>query len=59
MLNPAKCVSRVASKANLTERTKRKAMSTIFEVLKSGFAAGRDPMGLGASVLYLACTNSS
>jgi transcription initiation factor TFIIB len=58
MLDPAKCVSRVASKASISERTKRKAMSMILDVVKSGLAAGRDPMGLAASVLYLACTSS-
>lgn len=58
MLDPAKCVSRVASKASISERTKRKAMDMIFNVVKSGLAAGKDPMGLAASVLYLACTSS-
>lgn len=58
MLDPAKCVSRVASKANISERTKRKAMDMIYNVIKSGLAAGKDPMGLAASVLYIACTSS-
>jgi len=58
MLDPAKCVSRVANKASISERTKRKAMGMIFNVVKSGLAAGKDPMGLAASVLYLACTSS-
>jgi transcription initiation factor TFIIB len=58
MLDPAKCVSRVASKASISERTKRKAMGMVLDVVKSGLAAGRDPMGLAASVLYLACTSS-
>ncbi len=58
MLDPAKCISRVASKANISERTKRKAMNMIYNVIKSGLAAGKDPMGLAASVLYIACTSS-
>jgi transcription initiation factor TFIIB len=58
MLDPAKCVSRVASNANISERTKRKAMDMIYSVVKSGLAAGKDPMGLAASVLYIACTSS-
>jgi transcription initiation factor TFIIB len=58
MLDPVKCVSRVAGRASISERTKRKAMDMIFDVVKSGLAAGRDPMGLAASVLYLACTCS-
>lgn len=58
MLDPAKCVSRVASKASISERTKRKATDMIYHVIKKGLAAGKDPMGLAASVLYIACTSS-
>ncbi|HEX2557683.1 MAG TPA: transcription initiation factor IIB, partial [Nitrososphaera sp.] len=58
MLDPVKCVARVANKANISERTKRKAMGMIYDVIKAGLAAGKDPMGLAASVLYLACTSS-
>jgi transcription initiation factor TFIIB len=59
MLDPIKCVSRVANKANISERTKRRAMDMIHDVVKSGQAAGKDPMGLAASVLYLACVGSN
>lgn len=59
MVDPVKCVSRVANKANISERTKRKAMNMIYDVVKSGLAAGKDPMGLAASVLYVSCVNSS
>src|ERR687895_339021 len=59
MLDPIKCVSRVANKANISERTKRRAMDMIHDVIKSGQAAGKDPMGLAASVLYLACVGSN
>jgi transcription initiation factor TFIIB len=59
MLDPVKCVSRVANNANIGERTKRRAMDMIHDVIKSGQAAGKDPMGLAASVLYLACLGSN
>jgi transcription initiation factor TFIIB len=59
MLDPIKCISRVANKANISERTKRRAMGMIHDVIKSGQAAGKDPMGLAASVLYLACLGSN
>jgi transcription initiation factor TFIIB len=58
ILDPIKCISRVANKANISERTKRRAMDMIHDVIKSGLAAGKDPMGLAASVLYLACVSS-
>src|ERR671928_55175 len=56
--DPMKCIVRVANKANLSERTKRIAMTIMKEVTKTGISAGKDPMGLAASVLYLACLNS-
>jgi transcription initiation factor TFIIB len=58
MLDPIKCVSRVANKANISERIKRRAIDMIHDVVKSGQAAGKDPMGLAASVLCLACVGS-
>lgn len=54
MIDPMKCIARVASKANLGERTKRHAMNIMADVMKSGMSAGKDPMGLAASVLYMA-----
>jgi transcription initiation factor TFIIB len=58
MLDPIKCVSCVANKANISERIKRRAIDMIHDVVKSGQAAGKDPMGLAASVLCLACVGS-
>lgn len=58
MIDPMKCIVRVANRANLSERTKRMAMSIMKNVTKSRISAGKDPMGLAASVLYLACLNS-
>jgi transcription initiation factor TFIIB len=58
MTDPVKCVSRVANKANISEHIKRKAMDMIYDVIKNGLAAGKDPMGLAASVLYLSSINS-
>ena len=50
-----KCISRVANKANLTENTKREAINIMNEASKRHIAAGKDPMGLAASVLYVSC----
>jgi transcription initiation factor TFIIB len=58
LVDPMKCIVKVANKANLSERTKRVAMGTMKGVTKSGISAGKDPMGLAASVLYLACLNT-
>jgi transcription initiation factor TFIIB len=54
-VDPMKCISRVANKGNLTENTKRQAISIMKEVSERQISAGKDPMGLAASVLYVSC----
>jgi transcription initiation factor TFIIB len=58
MIDPIKCIVRVANKANLSEKTKRQAINIMHSVTRSGISAGKDPMGLAASVLYLSCLNT-
>jgi transcription initiation factor TFIIB len=58
LIDPMKCITRVANKASLSERTKRAAVDIMKKVTKSGISAGKDPMGLAASVLYIACLNT-
>jgi transcription initiation factor TFIIB len=54
-IDPIKCICRVAAKANLTENTKRQALIIMDKVTKKGISAGKDPMALAASVLYMSC----
>jgi len=58
LIDPMKCIVRVANRAGLSERTKRAAINIMKGVTKSGISAGKDPMGLAASVLYLACLDT-
>ncbi|MGB7637150.1 MAG: TFIIB-type zinc ribbon-containing protein [Nitrososphaeraceae archaeon] len=59
IVDPMKCVSRVANKANLNEKTKRQAAEIMNNVIqRETLSAGKDPMGLAASVLYLASLNT-
>ncbi|MGA1976108.1 MAG: transcription initiation factor IIB [Conexivisphaerales archaeon] len=55
IMDPVKCVSRIASKAGLTERTKRRAVDILKRAIESRTSAGKDPMGLAAAALYVAC----
>ena len=55
LIDPMKCITRVASKAGLSEKTKRTAMAFMKRVVADGISAGKDPMGLAASVLYMSC----
>jgi transcription initiation factor TFIIB len=51
--DPIKCIVKVANRANLTENTKREAIAIMKDVAKKEISAGKDPMGLAATVLYL------
>lgn len=58
LIDPMKCIARVANKAGLSERTMRAGVDIMKSVTKSGGSAGKDPMGLAASVLYLSCLST-
>ncbi|MHB8566933.1 MAG: transcription initiation factor IIB, partial [Nitrososphaerales archaeon] len=55
VVDPAKCVSRIASKARVQERTKRRALEILRRAGEARTSAGKDPMGLAAAALYVAC----
>jgi transcription initiation factor TFIIB len=50
-----KCIARIANKANIDEKSKRMAMHTMIDVVDREVSAGKNPMGLAASVLYSSC----
>ncbi len=55
VVNPIKCISRISSIAELSEKTKRKAVEILDQTTKIELSAGKDPMGLAAAALYLSC----
>ena len=55
VVDPIKGVSRIASIAELSEKTKRKALEFLEEASRIEVSAGKDPMGLAAAALYLSC----
>jgi len=54
--DPARCVSAIASRAGLSEKTQRRAREILRLAQEAKISAGKDPMGLAASALYVACT---
>ena len=48
-------VARIASKAGLSEKTKRYAIEILRKAEENKISAGKNPMGLAASALYLSC----
>ena len=53
--DPVNGIPRIASIAGLGEKTKRKAVEILRKAKKIGVVAGKDPTGLAAAALYLAC----
>ena len=58
VVDPVKGVSRIASIAELSEKSKRKAIKILNQAKEEGIVAGKDPMGIAAAALYLACIST-
>src|ERR671920_649809 len=55
LVDPIKCIIRIANNAKISEKTKRLAINIMHDIIKKEISAGKDPMGLAAAVLYLSC----
>ena len=55
VVDPVKGIARIASEADLKEKTKRRAVVILNQAKEIGLVAGKDPMGIAAAALYLAC----
>ena len=53
IVDPMKYIAKVANKANLSEKTKRQAAEIMNTITKREISAGKNPMGIAASVLYM------
>jgi len=53
---PSRCVSKIASRAGMSEKTQRRAREILIRAKQMRITAGKDPMGFAASALYVACT---
>lgn len=51
------CIAKIASVAELSEKTKRHAMKILQKAEKQNVLAGKHPMGVAASALYIASMN--
>ena len=55
VVDPVKGVSRIASIVKLSEKSKRHAVKILDQAKETGIVAGKDPMGIAAAALYIAC----
>jgi transcription initiation factor TFIIB len=53
LIDPIRCLVMLANKTGVDEKIKRQGVSYTKQVVDSNMSAGRDPMGLAATVLYL------
>ncbi len=51
-------IARISSKLAITEKTKRDAAKVLREIQERKESSGKDPMGLAAAGLYLACVEN-
>ena len=58
-VDPIICIAKIANKANLTEKTKRHAINIMHDVIKREISAGKRPMALAASVIYLSAMDTA
>ncbi len=58
VVDPIKCVARIASKSGLSEKSKRDASKILKRAEEMKISAGKDPMGLAAAALYIACVTN-
>lgn len=53
--DPIKCLSRIASKAGLSEKVKRQAFTILKNANEMEITTGKNPMAVAATALYLSC----
>jgi transcription initiation factor TFIIB len=58
MVDPIKCIARIANKAEISEKTKHQAVNLMNTVMENEISAGKDPMGLAATVIYASCVRT-
>ena len=54
VVDPVKCISKIATKVEISMLTQQRAIRIINEAKKKGIVTGKDPMGLAAASLYVA-----
>ena len=55
VIDPIKCIAKIANKAKLSEKSKRMAIDVMKDLVNTEASAGKRPMALAATILYLSC----
>jgi transcription initiation factor TFIIB len=57
LIDPVRCLVKLANKTGVNEKVKRCGINCMKQVIDSNMSAGRDPLGLAATVLYISYQN--
>ncbi|NDB93012.1 MAG: transcription initiation factor IIB, partial [Nitrososphaeria archaeon] len=55
VVNSITCISKIANKLGVNEKVKRYALEILKNANDQRITAGKDPMGMAASALYISC----
>ena len=55
VVDPIQCIAKISSKLKVTEKTKRYAIKILDKIREQNESAGKNPMGLAATTLYISC----
>ena len=58
VVDSVQCIARISSKLKISEKTKRYAIKVLQDAQERKESAGKDPMGLAATALYLSCVQN-
>jgi transcription initiation factor TFIIB len=58
VVDSIQCIARISSKLKISEKTKRYAIKVLKDAQERKESAGKDPMGLAATALYLSCVKN-
>lgn len=58
IVDPMKCIVKIANQLDMGEKSRRVAINMMNDITRKEISAGKAPMGLAATVLYLACQSS-
>ena len=55
LIDPVKCIAKIANKASISEKSKRMAIDVMKDLVNTQVPAGKRPMSMAATILYLCC----
>ncbi|MGI9011065.1 MAG: transcription initiation factor IIB [Nitrososphaeraceae archaeon] len=55
VIDPIKCIVKIANNLNLEEKSKHKAIKIMKEVMKEEIHVGKNPLSIAASTIYAVC----